>query len=278
MRGWELDDFQVAHVGRRRIFISHAFRRVGDYAALLNRLSVHNYDIYNHSIPYWNPADAEARELAEAIDRKMRGCDAVLVLVTPGIHKSTWIDYELKLARHYDKRVIGVWRHGEKTTVPIPEVLDKQVYRMVGWNGPVLIRAIEGDYPADTRVFDIAEVVDKERLARNLIAGASIGLLVLIGTRDTWMRWLNRRLASSGITLRLEPVPDGPGVAGPAIMGGLLGALLSALTKKPSTNVVAMTAAGAAVGGSIGLVTSYRMHITRSSTTRVIGVSFETDT
>ena len=128
-------------MGRRRIFISHAFEHVVDYAGLLGRFTAHGYEVYNHSIPFWNPVDAEGQELARVIDRKIRGCDTVLVLVTPGIHKSAWIEYEMQLAQHYGKRVIGVWRHGEKDSVPIPGLLDEQLYRMVGWNGPALIRA-----------------------------------------------------------------------------------------------------------------------------------------
>ena len=129
-------------MGRRRIFISHAFKHVADYAGLLDRLSAHECEFYNHSIPFWNPIDAQGQGLAQTIDRKLRGCDAVLVLVTPGIHNSAWIEYEMRLAQLYGKRVIGVWRHGEKGKVPIPASLDDQLYRMVGWNGPSLILSL----------------------------------------------------------------------------------------------------------------------------------------
>ena len=262
-------------MGRRRIFISHAFKHVADYAGLLGRFEAYGYDVYNHSIPFWSPVDAEGRELAEVIDRKIRGCDAVLALVTPDIHKSDWIEYEMQLAQRYGKRVIGVWRHGEMGSVPIPGLLDEQLYRMVGWNGPALIRAIEGDYPADTRVFDIAEEADRERLARLLVSGVSIAALVLIGTRNVWMGWLNKAMSSRGVSVSLEPVPDGPGVAGPAFLGTLLGGLLAVLTDRPDRNAAPFMLAGGAIGAGIGVVSSYRLHVSRRAATQVIDVAFE---
>lgn len=262
-------------MGRRRIFISHAFEHVADYAGLLGRFDAHGYEVHNHSIPFWNPVDAQGRELAEVIDRKIRGCDAVLVLVTPGIHKSTWIQYEMQLAQFYGKRVIGVWRHGEKGSVPIPGLLDEQLYRMVGWNGPALMRAIEGDYPADSRVFDIAEVEDRKRLVRMLVSGVSIAALVLIGTRDVWMAWLNNALASRGVSLALEPVPDGPGIVGPAFVGALVGGLVAALTDRPNKNAASYMLAGGAIGAGFGVVSSYRLLVSRHAGAQVIDVTFE---
>lgn len=261
-------------MGRRRVFISHAFASVGQYAALLDRLSAHNYDVYNHSIPFWNPVDACGQELAAAIERKMRGCHVVLVLVTPGIHNSAWIEYEMRLAQAFGKRVIGVWPHGDKGQ-PIPQLLDQQLSRMVGWNGPALIKAIEGEHPADTRVFDIAEIEDKKRIVRYLVSGASIGVLVLIGTRDLWMQWLNRALKPKGISLRLEEVPDGPGVVGPALIGSAVGLVAAAFTGKPRENMAPMMLVGGAIGAGVGVVASYRLHVLRSSGAQVIDVAFE---
>ena len=260
---------------RRRIFISHAFRHVADYAGVLERLRAHNYDIYNHSIPFWNPVDAEGRELASVIAQKIRGCDVIIVLVTPGIQHSAWIKYELELARHYRKRVVGVWRHGEAQKVPLPEVLDEQVYRMVGWHGPALIRAIEGKYPADARVFDIAEVEDRERLVRNIVSGMSLGVLVLIGTRHAWIPWLDQQLARHGVRVQLEPIPNGPGVVGPSMFGAVLGAIASALTKDPESNFGPFVMAGAAIGASAGLVMSYRLTVDYGHRHQTIDVWFE---
>lgn len=262
-------------MGRRRIFISHAFKHVADYASLLGRFDAYGYEVYNHSIPFWDPVDARGRELAQVIEQKIRGCDTVMVLVTQGIHNSEWIKYEMQLAKRYGKRVVGVWRHGEKGSIPIPDLLDEQLYRMVGWNGPALIRAIEGEYPPDVRVFDIAEVADRERLARMLVSGASLAALVLIGAKDVWMGWLNSALRPRGLSVVLEPLPTGPGVTGPALLGALLGGLLSAFTENPQKNATTFALAGGAIGAGIGVVSSYRLRITRSSATQVIDVTFE---
>ena len=56
---------------------------------------------------------------------------------------SPWVDWEIEYAQKNDKRIIGVWAHGE-SQCDVPDSLKKYADAVVGWQGNRIIDAIEG--------------------------------------------------------------------------------------------------------------------------------------
>ncbi|MCY4258681.1 MAG: TIR domain-containing protein [Rhodobacteraceae bacterium] len=130
----------------RNIFISHVHKDdqgLADLKALLKR---NGMEVRDSSITSEKPNDATSDDyinsqiLGPRIDRA--GC--VVVYITPETKDSEWVDWEIERARRKDKRIVGVWEHGE-SGCEIPEALNMYGDACVGWNANRIIDAINGD-------------------------------------------------------------------------------------------------------------------------------------
>lgn len=123
------------------LFISHAWRADDDYDRLVNLLQAAPlFKWRNYSVPQHDPLDANnAQRLGEALDRQIRPVNAVLIISGMYVNYRDWIQYEIEVAEHYKKPIVGIRPWGaERIPVAVQQVADE----MVGWNTASIVRAI----------------------------------------------------------------------------------------------------------------------------------------
>lgn len=125
----------------KRIFISHSWTYTDAYEKLCNILHNNNFYFYNHSVPKDDPihTNGTAKQLREAIRNQMMGVNCVLILAGVYATYSKWIKEEIAMAQEMGKPIIAIEPWGsERTSTVVKEAAD----RIVGWNGPSIIKAI----------------------------------------------------------------------------------------------------------------------------------------
>lgn len=124
------------------LFISHAWLYGDDYKNLVNLLNSAFYFKYrNYSAPEDKPlalskANAPDYEIKDAIDRKIRPVNCVLILGGMYAYRK-WMEYEFEAAKRMGKPIIIVAPRGQER---IPLVL--QNYPIVRWNTDSIVDAI----------------------------------------------------------------------------------------------------------------------------------------
>jgi hypothetical protein len=63
--------------------------------------------------------------------------------VSPETKDSDWVNWEIEYAAKQEKRIVGVWAHGENEC-NLPSALEEYADAVVGWNGDSIIDAING--------------------------------------------------------------------------------------------------------------------------------------
>jgi hypothetical protein len=231
-------------------FISHSFARAPEYIDLLDMFERQGLAIVNRSVPAWSPLDVDGQALRSALDHRIRTSSRVVVLVTEQLHKSSTVRFEIETARKYGKPIIAVYPHGQFGQ-PMPRVLNDGLYRAVGWRGNALEKAVLGEYPADSRIFDIAEDADR-RAAVHWTLGASAGAVLLM-TGATYQRveQLRHELQARGLVV--PQLDRAPFVVPPAVAGTLLGILVDLLLGGRGKNLLPGALLGGGLGAAVGL-------------------------
>jgi len=75
---------------------------------------------------------------------KMSWAGTVIVLVGKETHARPWVNWEIKEAERQGKNIVGVYEHGLKDKVELPEALVKYGTSQVGWDSSCIIDAING--------------------------------------------------------------------------------------------------------------------------------------
>jgi MTH538 TIR-like domain (DUF1863) len=234
---------------RLHFYISHSFGHADKYARLLEFMEDEGLHTADYSVPVSRQVPGDDDAVRAAITERIARCNRVLVLVTDGIHKSPYIEHEIAVAQEFGKPIIGIFPHGENGAA-IPAILAKRHYRMIGWRPGSLAKAMRGEYPPESRVFDIAELEDRREMIL-AVGGATAAVAFLVaGWEAGNCLALRRELREKGI----EVVDDnGPGfleTAGPPFaIGALLGAAVGGVIGR--TEKALLT--GAVLGGGIGL-------------------------
>lgn len=125
-----------------RIFISHSWSYSDQYERLVQILNNNGFYFYNHSVPQNDPVHTNGtqKQLREAITNHIRGTQCVLILAGVYSSYSKWINEEIQIAQSMGKPIIAIEPWGaERTSV----VVKLAANRIVGWNGPSIIRAIQ---------------------------------------------------------------------------------------------------------------------------------------
>lgn len=125
-----------------RIFISHSWTYSDQYERLVRILNSNGLYFYNHSIPKDDPVHTNGtqKQLREAITNHIRGTQCVLILAGVYSSYSKWINEEIQIAQSMGKPIIAIEPWGaERTSTVVKNAAD----RIVGWNGPAIIRAIQ---------------------------------------------------------------------------------------------------------------------------------------
>lgn len=133
----------------KNIFISHIHEDDSKLQDLKQLLSSRGYDIRDGSINSDKPNNATSEPYikSEILAPRIRWASAVLVLISPGTHESTWVNWEIEYAVSQGKCVVGVWDHGA-ADCDVPDSLEKYASAVVGWQADRIIAALEGQLVA----------------------------------------------------------------------------------------------------------------------------------
>lgn len=247
-------------------FISHAFSAVPEYVRVLELLENEGVAFVNRSVPAWDPLDAQGTALLQQLEHRIARSDRVIVLATSNLHHRPIVEFEIQAARAHGKQIVGVYPNGQ-SGAPIPRSLDDGLYRMVGWRGTALAKAIRGEYPPDRRVFDIAEEVEQRRAAALVIGGVAGLTLLLAGAEHSTLLALKAKLRAGGVDLRvLDGTPGDTAlahIAPKALIGAVFGALGAAVFGGSRQYLIGGAALGASLGAGVGWRSYLRAEVRR---------------
>ncbi len=127
------------------LFISHAWKYGEDYDRLIKMLKeAPLFEFRNYSAPEDKPlvdpnTPVGKKALQDAIDRKIKPVNAVLVLSGMYTAHREWMQYEIDTALKYNKPIIGVVPWGQ---INIPTAVSNAADEMVRWNTASIVAAI----------------------------------------------------------------------------------------------------------------------------------------
>ena len=162
----------------------------------------------------------------------------------------------MAIAVELDKPIV-VLQPRDEFWLPIPNVLDGSIYRVSSWRGDALGRAIRGEAPQETRVFDIAELRDRLDIVKMLAAGVVCCSLVVIATSLSAREQLARDLAPHGV--RIDWTSDNTAtVEGFALGGAVVGGVTAAICTRNVAGALLGALAGGLAGAALGTALVYR--------------------
>ena len=129
----------------KNVFISHIHEDDAGLGKLKGLLKDNGMAVRDYSITTDNPNNAHSEDYikSEILAPRIQQSSTLLVYISPETRESEWVNWEIEYAQKQDKRIVGVWEHGEKDC-EIPEALDKYHDAIVGWTGNSIIDAING--------------------------------------------------------------------------------------------------------------------------------------
>ena len=124
-----------------RLFISHAWKYDDDYNRLVNLLEeAKRFRWMDYSVPQKDPLDATTTsQLEKALQNQIRPVNAVLIISGMYVNYRKWIQYEIDVAKYYDKPIIGIRPWGAER---IPAEVEIAAKTMAGWRTESIIEAI----------------------------------------------------------------------------------------------------------------------------------------
>jgi hypothetical protein len=241
---------------RIHLYVSHSFDHADKYERILEFVRGEGVPIADFSVPVWRQIEGDEDAVKTAIAERIRRSNRVLVLLTDGLHRSPYVEFEVSVARELGKPIIGVYPHG-RNGGSIPVFVADGFYKNVGWTRGSIGRALRLEYPAETRVFDLAEVEERREIVTHVGIAAGTFTAILAGFTVSRYLELRNELAARGI----EIVDDaGPSllatVAQPTAIGAVVGTV--AMGAMFGTKKAMLT--GAAIGGGIGAAVGVRRH------------------
>ena len=123
------------------LFISHAWRYDDDYNKLVTLLrDTTLFKWRNYSVPKHDPLDANnTQRLADSLKQQIRPVNAVLIISGMYVHYRDWIQYEIKVAKSYNKPIIGIEPWGSQR---VPTEVQSAAIAMVGWRTNSIVTAV----------------------------------------------------------------------------------------------------------------------------------------
>lgn len=234
------------------IFVSHSFDHADKLLGVLRFIRDRGIEHVDHSVPAWDPYNGP--DVQAEIERRVRRCDRVVVVLTKGIHQSPWIKAEVEWARKYHKPIIAVWPHGEAGE-PIPEVVAESAPHLIGWRATSLEKALKLEEVGNYRAIDLAEDADREQAIARVVQGAGVASLLLVGADLVNLKRVRDRLRARGYQVSFNQ--DQTSLLIKAFfglgLGGLLGHLLGDLFGKTKDLPRQLAIGGALLGGGLAL-------------------------
>ena len=137
----------MADKNSRNIFVSHIHEDDKGLGKLKDLLGANGMTVRDYSVNSDNPNKAKSEEYikSQILAPRIQQCSAVVVYISPETKDSVYVDWEVKYAHNKDKRIVGVWAHGESGCEP-PKALQRYADAIVGWTGNRIIEAINGKF------------------------------------------------------------------------------------------------------------------------------------
>ncbi len=137
-----------------QIFISHVWRRQNDYYQGLIRLldQAQRFGFKDLSVPRIRYLDGEAEPVKEQILAVLRTADVVLVVNTPVVSRSSYVQEELNEAEKYGIPIIAInppKRHGSMSGSQFPAILKA---RKALWTTKSIVEAIREETKTRRRI------------------------------------------------------------------------------------------------------------------------------
>ncbi len=129
----------------KNIFISHIHEDDEGLAKLKTLLHKSGIAVQDYSINADNPNNAHSENYikSEILGPRIRQSGALVVYISSATKGSDYVNWEIEYAAKHDKRIVGVWAHGERGC-KVPEALDRYADAVVGWTGDSITDAIDG--------------------------------------------------------------------------------------------------------------------------------------
>lgn len=136
----------------KNVFISHHHKDDKSVDDLTNMLASKGYSLRNSSIRIkaGNQERLDQKKVSDStikrlLRMKMRWAGQLIVVIGKNTHSRPWVNWEIEEAHRQGKPIIGVFEHGLKGDVEIPENLNKYATsRVAGWQANSVIDALEG--------------------------------------------------------------------------------------------------------------------------------------
>ena len=137
---------------RKNIFISHHHkndRLVDEMTTLLHN---NGCEIRNSSIRA-KPANQERLDkglvkdstVKRLLKMKISWAGTIIVLISKETHTRPWVNWEIKEALRQGKNIVGVYEHGLKDKVELPDAFKCYGTSLVSWRAEMIISAINGN-------------------------------------------------------------------------------------------------------------------------------------
>lgn len=129
----------------KNVFISHVHEDDAGLGKLKDLLKGNGMTIRDYSISSDNPNNAKSKEYikSQILAPRIQQSGTFVVYISPETKSSEYVGWEIEYAQKLDKRIVGVWAHGE-SGCEIPEPLKDYADAVVGWQGDHIIDAING--------------------------------------------------------------------------------------------------------------------------------------
>jgi len=121
----------------KNIFISHYHKDDSHVQSLKSRLNDSGCNVRNFSIDSSKhkdgrkPSDAVVKRL---LNIRIKSCSTFICLLGPDTHTRKWVNYEIRKAHLEGKQIIGVYSHGNKDKVQLPDAFKRYGNSTIGWN------------------------------------------------------------------------------------------------------------------------------------------------
>jgi hypothetical protein len=255
---------------RRNLFLIHAWDDADTYSDAVALLKARDAELADYSVPPWKEIEGSDAAIERGIRSRIRSANAVVVVNSDGLHRREWSGREMAIAVELDKPIV-VLQPRDNFWLPIPQALDGNIYRVSSWRGDALGRAVRGEAPHDSRVFDIAELRDRLDIVKTLAAGVVCASLVVIGVSVNACEQLSRELAAQGVRIEWTE-GDAATVKRFAFGGAIVGGIAAALYTRSLSGAVLGAAAGGLAGAALGTTLVYRAAVHGTRDLRVVTI------
>ena len=130
----------------KNVFISHIHEDDEGLGKLKSLLKDKGMTVRDYSINADNPNNAHSEDYikSQILAPRIRQSGTLVVYISNHTKDSPWVDWEVEYAQKKNKRIVGVWAHGD-SGCEVPEALRNYADAVVGWRGDRIIDAINGE-------------------------------------------------------------------------------------------------------------------------------------